>query len=247
MCDVFCIFSLWSMSLLKGGCPCYVFCCTINMFNHFIKSCCLEIWILVDSQNGFFIYSPSIPPFMLLIISMDSEQHLQDTACQDNNLVLAVEVWTRSTREDQVPCLVNSFITLLTEATQKISTIAWVLCCEGVTRLKGNGHSSSGQSPSSSWQGHMIIKRPLKSLSDKLKPGQKELTTASAINLNPHIQVTAPALPALLSRPSCMIPPTSSSSSTSTCFAITATEISGQVVHKFPWWWGGVTFSKHTF
>jgi hypothetical protein len=30
-------------------------------------------------------------------------------------------------------------------------------------------------------------------------------------------------------RPPCVIPPTSSCSSTTTCFAITATEISGQV------------------
>ena len=166
MCDawqVFCIFSLWSMLFLKGCCPYSVFCCTINMFSHFIESCCLEIWILVDSQNGYFIYSPSILPFRLLIFSMDSGQHLQDTACQDNNLVLAFEIWTQSTREFQVPCLVNSFTTLLLEVAQKISCIAWVLCCEDVTRLKGNGHSSSGQSPSSSWQDQKIIKRPLKS------------------------------------------------------------------------------------
>lgn len=216
------------MLLLKGCCPYSVFCCTINMFHHFIKSCCLEIWILVDSPIGFFIYSPSIPPFRLLIFSLDSGQHLKDTACQDNNLVLAVEVWTQSTREVQVPCLLISFTTLLLVVAQKISSIAWVLCCEGVTRLKGNGHSSSGESPSSPWQGQKIFKRPLKSLSDKPKPGQKEMTAAALNFESTHPgYCTSPAVQ--VHRPPCVIPPTSSCNSTTTCSAVTATEISGQV------------------
>lgn len=208
-----------------------MFCCTINIFSRFIKSCCLERWILLDSQNGFFIYSPSILPFRLLIITVDSGQHLQDTACQDNNLVLAFEVWTQSTREFQVLCLVSSFTTLLPEVAQKISSIAWLLRCEGVTRLKGNGHSSSGKSPSSSLQGQKIIKRPLKSLSDKLKPGQKELTAATLNFESTHPgHCTSSASPAVqVHWPPYVIPPTSICNSTTTCSATTATEISGQV------------------
>lgn len=146
-------------------------------------------------------------------------------------MVLAVEVWTQSTREVQVPCLVSSFTTLLPEVSQKISSIAWVLCCEVVTRLKGNGHSSSGQSPSSCRQGQKIIKRPLKNPSDKLKPGQKELTAAALNFESTHPgHCTCPASPAVqVHRPPCMISPTSSCCSTTTCSAITATEISGQV------------------
>jgi hypothetical protein len=128
--------------LLKGSCYCSVFCCTINMCSHYIKSCCLETCILVDSLRvaifaAFPVYHPlECLSFLWILDNIFRIQHVKTV------------IWCKLWRSEvQVSCLVNSFTAPLLEVAQKVSSIAWVLCCEGVTRFKGNGHSSSGQYP----------------------------------------------------------------------------------------------------